>query len=47
MQKALDHFASKGIGMIHSVSGVGFSGDLDVDLERGFANGIKNGFQIS
>ena len=33
MQKALDHFASKGIGMIHSVSGVGFSGDLDVDLE--------------
>lgn len=46
MQKALDHFASKGIGMIHSVSGVGFSGDLDVDLERGFANGIKNGFQM-
>lgn len=46
MQKALDHFASKGIGMIHSVSGVGFSGDLDVDLERGFANGIDNGFQM-
>ena len=46
MQKAVDHFASKGIGMIHSVSGVGFSGDLDVDLERGFANGINNGFQM-
>ena len=28
--------ASVGIGMIHSVSGVGFSHDLDVDMERYF-----------
>lgn len=38
--------ASKGIGMIHSVSGVGFARDLDVDLERWFAKGMGNGLQM-
>ena len=33
MQKALDDLAARGIGMIHTVSGVGFARDLDVDLE--------------
>ena len=33
MQKAIDYMASRGIGMIHTVSGVGFVRDLDVDLE--------------
>lgn len=33
--------ASVGIGMIHSVSGVGFSHDLDVDMERYFGAGLK------
>ena len=37
MQKAIDYMASKGIGMIHTVSGVGFVRDLDVDLERWFS----------
>ena len=37
--------ASVGIGMIHSVSGVGFSHDLDVDMERYFGAGLKNGMQ--
>lgn len=37
MQKALDDLAARGIGMIHTVSGVGFARDLDVDLERFFA----------
>ena len=46
MQNAIDHMASKGIGMIHSVSGVGFVADLDVDLERWFANGLDNGMQL-
>lgn len=46
MQKALDYMASKGIGMIHTVSGVGFVRDLDVDLERWFAKGIRNGMQM-
>ncbi len=46
MQNAIDYMASKGIGMIHSVSGVGFVADLDVDLERWFARGIDNGMQL-
>lgn len=46
MQKAADHMASKGIGMIHTVSGVGFTRDLDVDLERWFAKGLGNGLQM-
>lgn len=45
MQKAADYMASVGIGMIHSVSGVGFSHDLDVDMERYFGAGLKNGMQ--
>ena len=46
MQHAVDYMASKGIGMIHTVSGVGFTGDLDVDLERWFAAGLQNGMQM-
>ncbi|MBR4945057.1 MAG: amidohydrolase family protein [Peptococcaceae bacterium] len=46
MQKAVDYMASKGIGMIHTVSGVGFTADLDVDLERWFAAGLSNGMQM-
>lgn len=46
MQNAADYMASKGIGMIHSVSGVGFTADLDVDLERWFARGLDNGMQM-
>ena len=34
MQKAADYMASVGIGMIHSVRGVGFFYDLGVDMER-------------
>ena len=46
MQKALDDLAARGIGMIHTVSGVGFARDLDVDLERFFARGITNGMPV-
>ena len=46
MQNAVDYLASKGIGMIHSVSGVGFTRDLDVDLEHWFAEGMDNGMQM-
>ena len=46
MQKAADFIASKGIGMFHSVSGVGFTLDLDVDMERFFARGLNNGLQM-
>lgn len=46
MQKTADFMASKGIGMIHTVSGVGFTGDLDVDLERWCGRGFENGMQL-
>lgn len=46
MQKAADYLASKGICMIHSVSGVGYIMDLDVDMERWFASGLNNGMQL-
>ncbi len=45
MQKAIDYMASKGIGMMHTVSGVGFPKDLDVDLERYVGRGAEGGFQ--
>jgi len=46
MQKFIDYMASKGIGMIHSVSGVGYTMDLDVDMENWFAKGLNNGMQM-
>ena len=46
MQRAADYMAEKGIGMIHTVSGVGFPMDLDVDMERWFGAGLKNGMQL-
>lgn len=45
MQKLIDIIAEKGIGMIHTVSGIGFPRDLDVDLERWIGRGAENGFQ--
>ncbi len=45
MQRAIDYMASKGIGLMHTVSGVGFPRDLDVDLERYVGRGISGGFQ--
>ena len=46
MQNAVDFYASKGIGMIHTVSGVGFAGDMDITFEKIFARSLKNGFQL-
>lgn len=46
MQNTVDYLASKGIAHIHSVSGVGFTRDLDVDLERWFAKGLENGIGL-
>lgn len=46
LQKAVDFQASRGIGCIHTVSGVGFAGDLDITMEQVFAKSLKNGFQI-
>ena len=46
MQEAVDFQAARGIGCVHSVSGVGFAGNLDITMEKIFAKGLKNGFQI-
>ncbi len=46
MQKAVDYEASKGIGMIHSVSGVGFLMNMDISMESWFARSLQNGFKI-
>ena len=46
MQSAIDFQASHGIGMIHTVSGVGFTGNLDITFEKIFAKSLKNGFQV-
>ena len=46
MVRAVDALAEKGIGLVHTVSGVGFPLDLDVELERIFARGLSGGFQM-
>ena len=46
MQNCTDYLASKGIGAIHTVSGVGFIANLDITIEKLFARSLRNGFQI-
>ena len=46
MQKAADHMASRGIGMIHTVSGVGFPLDMDVSMQNWFGKGLDNGLNL-
>lgn len=46
MQKAADFEASRGIGAVHTVSGVGFVANMDITLEKLFAKSLSNGFQI-
>ncbi len=46
MQAAADYEASRGIGMVHTVSGVGFIRDLDITFEKLFARSLTNGFQL-
>ena len=46
IQHAMDYLASRGIGMVHDVSGVGFAGNLDISLETWLARSAQSGFQI-
>ena len=46
MQDAVDFIAERGIGMVNTVSGVGFKGDLDITFEKIFAKALENGFQL-
>lgn len=45
IQKAMDFLAGRGIGMVHSVSGVGFAGDLDISLEKWLGKSAQGGFR--
>ena len=46
MQSAVDFLASRGIGCVHTVSGVGFVGNLDITMEKIFGKSLQNGFQL-
>lgn len=46
IQRAMDYLAARGIGMVHTVSGVGFPGDMDISLETWLARSAESGFQI-
>jgi hypothetical protein len=46
IQRAMNYLASRGIGMVHTVSDVGFTGDLDIDLEAWMGKSAQNGFQV-
>ncbi|MBQ7486220.1 MAG: amidohydrolase family protein, partial [Clostridia bacterium] len=46
MMDAVDFMASRGIGMVHTVSGVGFAMNLDITFEKLFAKSLTNGFQL-
>ena len=46
VQRTMDYLAARGIGMVHTVSGVGFSGDLDISLEVWLARSAQSGFQV-
>lgn len=46
IQRGMDYLAGRGIGMVHSVSGVGFTGDLDISLENWLGKSAQNGFQV-
>ena len=46
MMDAVDYLAEHGIGMVHTVSGIGFTMNLDISLEKIFAKSLQNGFQL-
>lgn len=46
MQRAMDYEASKGIGMVHTVSGVGFPMNLDISMEKWIGRSAQSGFQL-
>ncbi|MCP3921522.1 MAG: amidohydrolase family protein [Desulfobacterales bacterium] len=46
LQNGIDNLARNGISILHTVEGVGFPLDLDVDLVRFAGRGQKNPFQV-
>lgn len=46
LQKGMDYLAGRGIGMVHTVSGVGFPLNLDISLEQWVGRSAQNGFSV-
>jgi len=46
MLRGIDTLAQHGVGLIHTVEGVGFPLDLDVSLAKLLARGLRNPFQM-
>ncbi|MCR5184874.1 MAG: amidohydrolase family protein [Bacilli bacterium] len=46
MQQAADFQAKRGIGLIHTVSGVGFPMNLDITFEKIFGKSLQRGLQL-
>jgi len=46
MQRAMDHMASRGIGLVHTVSGIGFPKNMDISMEQWVGRSAQNGFQL-
>ena len=46
MQQAADYEARNGIGMVHSVSGIGFPMNIDISLEKWIGKSMQHGFQL-
>ena len=46
MLSGIDALAGYGIGLVHSVTGIGFPADMDVTLESLFARGLRNPLAI-
>lgn len=46
MQRGIDYLASRGIGMVHTVSGIGFAANLDITLEMLVGKSAQHGFQM-
>jgi hypothetical protein len=42
MLAGIDALAGRGVGLVHSVTGIGFPADMDVTLESLFARGLAN-----
>jgi predicted amidohydrolase YtcJ len=42
MLSGIDRLAGYGVGLVHSVTGIGFPADMDVTLESLFARGLRN-----
>ena len=46
MKNAVEYMTEQGIGMVHSVSGVGFVLNADITMETVFGKCLRNGFQL-